>query len=95
MQMKIPLDFLQDWYVSQCNGMWEHSYGIEIVNIDNPGWRVKINGATLKNKLNIDVDRDDLDWIKVNATDSEFVAYGAPKNLNEILLIAKSWIENI
>ncbi|MGK7942612.1 MAG: Imm53 family immunity protein [Crocosphaera sp.] len=22
--------WLQDWYTSQCNGEWEHTYGIDI-----------------------------------------------------------------
>jgi hypothetical protein len=28
---------LQDWYVSQCDGGWEHTYGISIDTLDNPG----------------------------------------------------------
>ena len=34
---------IQEWYISQCNGDWEHCYGIKIDNIDNPGWAVKID----------------------------------------------------
>ena len=29
---------LQKWYKSQCNGDWEHSFGIKIETLDNPGW---------------------------------------------------------
>ncbi|QDW53959.1 MULTISPECIES: Imm53 family immunity protein [Burkholderia] len=26
---------LQRWYMFQCDEVWEHSYGVEIVNVDN------------------------------------------------------------
>ena len=34
---------LVSWYSEQCNGLWEHSYGILIDTLDNPGWSVKID----------------------------------------------------
>jgi hypothetical protein len=37
--------WLQSWYVAQCNGDWEHSYGIAIDTLDNPGWSVTIDVA--------------------------------------------------
>ncbi len=33
---------LQNWYAAECDGDWEHQYGIKIDTIDNPGWRVEI-----------------------------------------------------
>ncbi|NLS91358.1 MAG: rhodanese-related sulfurtransferase [Planctomycetaceae bacterium] len=33
------------WYASQCNGQWEHEYGIKIETLDNPGWSVEIDLA--------------------------------------------------
>ncbi len=36
---------LQDWYASQCNGEWEHRYGIHVDSCDNPGWWVRIDIA--------------------------------------------------
>src|SRR3954469_18783567 len=41
--MSDVLDQLQRWYAQHCNGEWEHSYGISIQTLDNPGWRVKID----------------------------------------------------
>ena len=37
------LNKLQDWYASQCNGVWQHESGIVIETCDNPGWWVKVN----------------------------------------------------
>ena len=37
---------LQNWYISNCNGEWEHQHGINIESRDNPGWWVKIDLMT-------------------------------------------------
>ena len=39
------LDFLQQWYAEQCNGDWEHEFGIKIETLDNPGWSLEIDLA--------------------------------------------------
>ncbi len=46
------VDEIQVWYETQCNGDWEHDYGLTIVTLDNPGWKVTINltGTKLVNK---------------------------------------------
>jgi hypothetical protein len=33
---------LQNWYAAQCDGNWEHAWGIKIDTLDNPGWTVTI-----------------------------------------------------
>jgi len=35
--MQNLLQFLQEWYLEQCNGDWEHEFGIKIETLDNPG----------------------------------------------------------
>lgn len=87
------IEVLQDWYASQCNDVWEHSFGVEIANIDNPGWRVKINGVSSKKAIDLDSDRDDVNWVRVKATETEFIGYGGPNNLNEILTLAIDWLK--
>ena len=37
------LAWLMQWYLGECNGDWEHSYGVEIGTLDNPGWRLQID----------------------------------------------------
>src|SRR5687768_5199637 len=37
------LQSIQEWYTEQCDGDWEHSYGIVIETLDNPGWLVKVD----------------------------------------------------
>lgn len=38
-----PIKKLQDWIISECNGDWEHSFGVTIESSDNPGWIIKID----------------------------------------------------
>lgn len=37
------LMWLMGWYLAECNGDWEHSYGVKIDTLDNPGWTLKID----------------------------------------------------
>jgi hypothetical protein len=37
------LNWLSQWYLAQCDGDWEHSYGVKIDTLDNPGWTIKID----------------------------------------------------
>lgn len=47
-----PLTWLQEWYYSQCDGDWEHCYGVKIYASDNPGWCVNIDmlGTSVEGK---------------------------------------------
>jgi len=35
-----PFEFIQSWYRDQVNGEWEHTSGVTIETLDNPGWMV-------------------------------------------------------
>ena len=37
------LTWLMRWYLAECNSDWEHSYGVKIDTLDNPGWTLKID----------------------------------------------------
>jgi hypothetical protein len=39
------ITWLQNWYAAPCDGDWEHSYGVQIETLDNPGWYVIISLA--------------------------------------------------
>jgi immunity protein 53 of polymorphic toxin system len=41
--VKTGLALLEEWYVSQCHGDWEHSWGVKIDTLDNPGWSISIH----------------------------------------------------
>lgn len=85
------LDRLQDWYLRECDGDWEHSYGIEIETLDNPGWLVTIDlHETPWEQLVVDrtmVERSEMDWVQTEVVNGKFIGCGGPKNLEEILTI--------
>ncbi|MBQ7319815.1 MAG: immunity 53 family protein [Clostridia bacterium] len=41
--MADTLSKLQLWFRLHCDGEWEHSEGINIETLDNPGWQVQIS----------------------------------------------------
>jgi hypothetical protein len=45
------IEQIQAWYAAQCDGDWEHQYGVSIETLDNPGWRVIVDfsGSSLDN----------------------------------------------
>ena len=63
----MSLSALERWYANQCDGDWEHSYGVKIETLDNPGWRVHIDlQGTAKQDAELEgskINRADTDWI--------------------------------
>ncbi len=93
--MDSPLNYLQEWYSAQCNGEWEHDYGIEISTLDNPGWRLKIRltDTNLENRefADLRVETTDTDWFHCWVEDGFFNAACGPKNLEQVLSSFKSF----
>jgi len=97
------LQKLQDWYHSQCNDDWEHSYGVKIDTLDNPGWSVTIDldGTSLEEKkfspVGYGTGKDGTtvsdDWLHCHVEEKKFQAHGGPHKLEEMLQIFMRWIE--
>ena len=83
------LSKLQDWYLSECNGDWEHTYGVKIDTLDNPGWSLEVDlwetQLADRGDQERSLTRSDQDWIIVKVSNSKFVAYGGTGNLIEII----------
>jgi hypothetical protein len=80
---------LQQWFSSQCNDDWEHSYGVKIETLDNPGWLVTVDltdtaWEQLKEPRKI-VERSETDWIQSEIAEGKFIGCGGPDNLEEVL----------
>ncbi len=87
--MSAPLDHLVSWYVEHCDGEWEHSYGVALDTIDNPGWSLRVDlqetrleGVAMERER---VDRSEDDWVHAWSDGAAFHAAGGPKNLYEIV----------
>jgi hypothetical protein len=89
--------WIQNWYLSQCDGDWEHEYGIKIDTLDNPGWYIKIDIVKLeynKNIKNIFIEKSDDDWFSYEINDNCFKASGDPNKLEFLLQLFKKFVEN-
>jgi hypothetical protein len=81
---------LQNWYLTNCDGDWEHSYGISIGTLDNPGWSVKIDltDTCLQNlKYEKQVDNGTFDWLFIKTSGQVLECSGDPSKLTTILTI--------
>jgi hypothetical protein len=92
---------LQKWYFSQCNGDWEHQYGISIVTLDNPGWSVQIDLAETNfeskafKPIEIGVGaesvQDSPDWVSCKVERQQFVGHCGPLHLMTVLGMFLDW----
>ncbi len=91
-------NWLQEWYKNQCDGDWEHEYGIKIETVDNPGWYLTINltGTEQENIIfdAVNIDNDPNDWFFCTVRNKNFEASCSPNNLPKIFQIFRNWVEN-
>ena len=89
------ISWLSDWYKSNCDGYWEHSYGINIGTLDNPGWRVDIDLVdTYLEEIqfeSVHIYVDNLNWIHCSVVDGIFRGRGSIDKLEKILKIFREW----
>ncbi|MFA0964299.1 immunity 53 family protein [Roseivirga sp. BDSF3-8] len=81
--------FIQNWFASQCDGDWEHDYGVKIETIDNPGWSVEIDlKDTVNETLSIEyqlMEKSKNDWYGYQVKDGVFSGGGDPSKLTVLL----------
>jgi hypothetical protein len=84
-----PLAFLEDWYAAQCDADWEHSWGVEIGTLDNPGWRLRVDldGTSWEGRCleRTTAQRDEHDWLQTWSDGHRWEAACGPQNLSEAL----------
>lgn len=90
---------LEDWYARNCDGDWEHDYGVRIGTLDNPGWdvdvslsRTKLEGLAFEA---LSIRRSDEDWFECRVEGSSFRGYGGSRNLRDILKAFLNWAEHM
>ena len=90
---------LEEWYERQCNDEWEHSYGIKIDTLDNPGWSIKIDlkgtkrqGAELKR---MSIERTEQNWIFYWTEENQFQICCGPKNFTEAADLFVEWFDSV
>ena len=91
------VDRLQAWYLAQCDGDWEHAYGVKLDNLDNPGWTLKVDlvGTALVDRpfpiVERGMDPAEADWLRCWVEDGQFHGVGGALNLGELLRVFLDW----
>lgn len=94
------LNDLCDWYGAQCDGDWEHSFGVSIKTLDNPGWWVRINlrDTVLEDALFTSAEEGNSDsdnrWINCKIEDGQWHGMGDPWRLEEIIGQFINWAKS-
>lgn len=94
--MDDPLAWLSDWFEQQCDGNWEHDFGIVVESSDNPGWIVKIDlsDTDLQQKTfppMVRGSQTDSRWLVCKVEDSRFTGAGGPQDLVSIIEVFREW----
>lgn len=92
------LERLMRWYSDQCDGKWEHVYGIGVRTLDNPGWSVRIKTTGTATPLaDLEWRRSDpdtaTDWLHFRVEGGTFEAAGDPKKLDAMLRLFLDLVE--
>jgi len=100
------LNWLGHWYLSQCDSDWEHSYGVKIDTLDNPGWSLKIELANTPldgrgvERVAHGEPSDDLEawqragsWWIAAVQSNVFEAHCGPLDLAKIIGLFRQWTE--
>jgi hypothetical protein len=89
------LKWLESWYQSNCDGDWEHTNGIRIETLDNPGWSVEIDLHQTDYEdtyfETIEYEKSSGDWVHCKVENNTFYGYGGATNLGEIIQIFRDW----
>lgn len=91
------LEWLENWYASNCNEDWEHMYGITIETLDNPGWDVTIDlrETAFENEIinHFSYENSENDWYGYGVKDAKFYAAGDPSKLSFLLSLFRKFVE--
>jgi hypothetical protein len=88
------LGWLQYFFSSNCDGDWEHQYGVEISTTDNPGWYVKMDLAETEHSELMfpeeKIERSSEDWVMISIKERVLFGAGGRSNLLEILTLMRA-----
>jgi hypothetical protein len=91
------IDWLNNWYSSNCNGDWEHSYGVKIDTLDNPGWWLRIDLVDTPlhgHKLNVKEVVTATNWYNISCNGIKFEAFGDTTKLGLLIDLFRRFVED-
>lgn len=87
------LEWLQQWYLNNCDGSWEHNNGVTIDTLDNPGWSIEISltdtplaDTEIVYTLN-EITEDN--WFAYSVSNNVFKGAGDPSKLSKLIEVFK------
>jgi immunity protein 53 of polymorphic toxin system len=88
---------LEQWYLGNCDGDWEHEFGIRIDTLDNPGWSfdVSLEGTKLE-EIHFEpvrIERSESEWIHCFTKEGKFKVRCGPRNLEEGIIVFLEWAD--
>jgi len=94
------IERLAKWYESNCDGQWEHGYGVRITTLDNPGWSVSIDlkGTRLENvdfPTHEDNYQDERGWLRCWKAETTFRAACGPLRIDDALTMFCNWADAV
>jgi hypothetical protein len=93
----MDLSKLLNWYLEQCDGNWEHTYGFLIETLDNPGIRISIDlrGTKLEHEelepISTEMQTDDRWLYCCKTAESRFEGASHPTQFGLLLEIFYRW----
>jgi len=95
--MSDHLTWLQQWYLEHCDGDWEHSYGVKLETLDNPGWHLSIDVADTeldgREFSELRLERSETDWLHAILVDRKLHVHCGALNLTEAIGVFRRWTE--
>ena len=92
------LSWLQEWFLLNCDGDWEHENQIKIETVSNPGWFIVIDftNTTLENlpEINHECNNGSDDWYFYNINKFKFTASGDVNKLEYLLQKFREIVES-
>jgi hypothetical protein len=84
-----------DWYLSQCDGDWEHRYGVKVDTLDNPGWTITIDlaGTSLEGRAFAIIENTENEntWWACRVEQNQWRAACGPNDLATVIRFFRAW----
>ena len=92
-----PFIWLQRFFLSNCDGAWEHEFGCKIDTMSDPGWvlRFDLTGTSYEARSleKLEDRRAPLDWLKCKVSDGVFEGQCSPRRLGELIELLRDFVE--
>ncbi|MET8711036.1 MULTISPECIES: immunity 53 family protein [Streptomyces] len=89
--------YIQSWYASNCDGEWEHEFGVRMATTDNPGWHIEVDvSETDLEGVEVRRERRELPeggWMIAWSDGRTFQAACDPGSLGEVDALFEGWAE--